>query len=85
MVAKVDAKVQKTATKTAPAQKAATKKKQPAAVETSLSIAEQTKMFLQAGGEIQQIESGVSGKPSMGTTKGNGATDQPAKDQSAKK
>ena len=46
--------------KTAPA-----KKKQPAAAETSLSIEEQTKAFLKQGGEIEQINSGVSGQQSM--------------------
>jgi len=41
------------------------KKKQPASVETTKSIEEQTKAFLAAGGKIQQIESGVSGQQSM--------------------
>lgn len=41
------------------------KKKQPVAVETSLSIEEQTKAFLESGGEIEQINSGVSGQQSM--------------------
>jgi len=44
---------------------AAAKKKQPAAVETSLSIEEQTLAFLKSGGEIEQINSGVSGQQSM--------------------
>ncbi|TQV78205.1 hypothetical protein FKG94_14130 [Exilibacterium tricleocarpae] len=56
-----------------------TAKKQPAAVETSLSIAEQTKIFLQTGGEIQQIKSGVSGKQSMGAAKPSGAGANTAK------
>ncbi len=43
----------------------AAKKKQPAAVSTSQSIEEQTQAFLRAGGKIQHVESGVSGKPSL--------------------
>jgi len=43
----------------------ATKKKQPGGSETSLSIEEKTKAFLESGGEIQQIRSGVSGQQSM--------------------
>ncbi len=45
--------------------RAAAKKKPPAAAETSLSIEEQTKAFLKAGGAIEQINSGVSGQQSM--------------------
>lgn len=45
------------------------KKKQPAAVQTSSSIEEKTKAFLEAGGEIEQIRSGVSGQPSMAPPK----------------
>ena len=41
------------------------KKKQPAASETSQSIAEQTEAFLRAGGQIQEINSGVSGQESL--------------------
>ncbi len=44
---------------------AAAKKKQPAATETSLSIEEKTRVFLEAGGEIEHINSGVSGQQSM--------------------
>lgn len=40
----------------------ATKKKQPAAVETSDSIAKQMEEFLSRGGQIEQIDSGVSGQ-----------------------
>lgn len=43
-------------------QRAPAKKKQPAAVETSTSIEEQTQMFLQSGGKIQNIKSGISGQ-----------------------
>ena len=39
--------------------------KQPAAIETSLTIEEQTKAFLAGGGEIEEIGSGVSGQQSM--------------------
>lgn len=41
------------------------KKKQSAGSETSISIEEKTKAFLESGGEIQQISSGVSGQQSM--------------------
>lgn len=40
----------------------ATKKKQAAAVETSDSIAKQMEEFLSRGGQIEQIDSGVSGQ-----------------------
>ena len=39
--------------------RAAAKKKQPAAVETSESIEEQTRRFLESGNKIQVIQSGV--------------------------
>jgi hypothetical protein len=45
------------------------KKKQPAAVETSSSIDDKIKAFLEAGGEIEQIRSGISGQPSMAPPK----------------
>ena len=45
------------------------KKKQPAAVETSSSIEDKIKAFLEAGGEIEQIKSGISGQPSMAPPK----------------
>jgi len=48
---------------------AAAKKKAAAAVETSLSIEEQTAAFLQSGGKIQTIASGVSGQKSMAPNK----------------
>lgn len=41
---------------------AAAKKKQRNATETSQSIEEQTRAFLDAGGKITQINSGVSGQ-----------------------
>lgn len=41
------------------------KKKQPAASETSQSIEELTKAFLASGGEIESIDSGVSGQQSL--------------------
>lgn len=46
-------------------QSASARKKQPAATETSQSIAEQTEAFLKSGGKIQQINSGVSGQESL--------------------
>lgn len=45
--------------------KTAGKKKQPNAVETSASIENQIEKFLQSGGKIEQVSSGVSGQPSM--------------------
>lgn len=47
---------------TAKATRAAAKKKQPAAVETSESIAEQTQRFLEAGKAIEVVPTGVSGQ-----------------------
>ena len=44
-------------------------KKQPAAVETSASIEEQTRAFLQQGNKIQEIQTGISGQPSMAKNK----------------
>ena len=49
--------------------RAPAKKKQPAAVQTSESIAEQTALFLKAGNKIDQIQSGVSGQPTMAVNK----------------
>ena len=45
--------------------RAAAKKKQPAAVETSQSIEEQTRLFLKSGNKIDVIQSGISGQQSM--------------------
>ena len=41
------------------------KKKQPASVETSQSIEDQTKAFFKAGGKVDQIRTGVSGQQSL--------------------
>lgn len=41
------------------------KKKAPAATETSMSIEEQTAAFLQSGGAIEHVNSGVSGQQSV--------------------
>jgi len=49
--------------------RAPAKKKQPAAVETSESIAAQTQAFLKSGKKIQVIQSGVSGQPSLAVRK----------------
>lgn len=46
--------------------KASARKKDSPAVETSETIAEQTRLFLKNGGEIEVIASGVSGQPSLG-------------------
>jgi len=45
------------------------KKKQPAAVETSSSLEAKINAFLESGGKIEKIQSGVSGQPSMGSAK----------------
>ncbi|MCB1680002.1 MAG: hypothetical protein KDI16_15080 [Halioglobus sp.] len=49
--------------------RAAARKKAPAAVETSASIAEQTRQFLKSGNKIKVIQSGVSGQPSLAANK----------------
>ena len=41
-------------------------KKSAAASETSESVAEQTRAFLESGGKIEVIESGIGGKPTLG-------------------
>jgi len=41
---------------------AASKRKQPASVETRETIEEQVQAFLASGGEIQQVPKGVSGQ-----------------------
>ena len=43
----------------------ASKKKQPAPIETSQSIEEQTRAFFKAGGKIDHIKTGVSGQTSL--------------------
>lgn len=45
--------------------RAPAKRKQPAAVETSKSIEEQTREFLNSGNKIDVIKSGISGQPTM--------------------
>tara|TARA_R110001592_G_scaffold337300_1_gene623551 strand:+ start:157158 stop:157391 length:234 start_codon:yes stop_codon:yes gene_type:complete len=49
--------------------RAAAKKKQPAAVQTSESIEEQTRLFLKSGNKIDIIQSGISGQPTMAVNK----------------
>ena len=49
--------------------KTAGKKKQPAAVETSSALEDKIKAFLDAGGKIEKVKSGVSGQPSMASPK----------------
>lgn len=49
--------------------RAASPKKQPAAVQTSESIAEQTKLFLKSGNKIDVVDSGISGQPVLGARK----------------
>ena len=45
--------------------RAPAKRKLPAAVETSKSIEEQTREFLNSGNKIDVIKSGISGQPTM--------------------
>ena len=42
--------------------RAPARKKQPAAVQTSESIAEKTRIYLESGKKIQTIEAGISGQ-----------------------
>ena len=49
--------------------RAPAKRKQPAAVETSQSIEDQTKEFLKSGNKIDVIQSGISGQPTMAVNK----------------
>lgn len=49
--------------------RAASPRKQAAAVETSESIAEQTKLFLKSGNKIETVDSGISGQPVLGARK----------------
>jgi len=49
--------------------RAPAKKKQPAATQTSESIAEQTRIFLESGKKIQYIEPGISGQQSPAAKK----------------
>ncbi len=51
-----------------PMRQTSPKKKAAAASETSESIAEQTRQFLKAGKKIEVIDSGISGKPTLGTS-----------------
>jgi hypothetical protein len=53
--------------------RAPAKKKQPAAVETSASIAEQTALFLKEGHKVDVIQSGISGQPTMAKPRDNSA------------
>lgn len=51
------------------ATRTASKKKAPAAVETSESIAEQTALYLKSGKSIEVIDSGISGQPTLAANK----------------
>ena len=44
-------------------------KKKEAAVETALSIEEQTRAFLESGGKVETVDAGISGQPSMAAPK----------------
>lgn len=46
-----------------------TAKKKEIAAATSQSIEEQTKAFLEAGGKVEQVKTGMSGQPSMAPPK----------------
>ncbi|WP_439105880.1 hypothetical protein [Congregibacter sp.] len=54
------------------------KKKPPAAVETSSSLEDKVKAFLEAGGEIEQIKSGVSGQANMAAPKAKSSASKSA-------
>lgn len=58
--------------------RAPAKKKQPAATQTSESIAEQTRIFLESGKKIQYIEPGISGQQSPAAKKQAAAAPAPA-------
>ncbi len=49
-----------------PMRQSGAKKKAAAANETSESIAEQTRLFLQSGNKIEVVNSGISGQPTLG-------------------
>jgi len=55
------------------------KKKQPAAVETSSSLEDKIKAFLEAGGEIEQVKTGVSGQPGKAPPKPKPAVSKDSK------
>lgn len=59
--------------------RAAGKKKQPAAVVTSASLEVKVKAFLDAGGKIEQVKSGVSGQSSMASPKSKPAESKDSK------
>lgn len=61
----------------------ASKKKQPAGSETSLSIEEKTRAFLESGGEVQQIRTGVSGQQSMAAPKPTVSKEQTVQPQAS--
>lgn len=46
-----------------------TPRKPAAASESSESIAEQTRRFLESGNKVEVISSGISGKPTLGANK----------------
>ncbi|MCL6417680.1 hypothetical protein MIB92_18620 [Aestuariirhabdus sp. Z084] len=64
---------------------AANRKNQQDALETSQSIADQTRAFLESGGEIEEIKQGVSGMQSMAgnrhITLGNNRPSEKPKDK----
>jgi len=56
--------------------RAAGKKKQPTQAETSSSIEDKVQAFLAAGGTIEKIASGTSGKSYMATQKPQSSGDK---------
>lgn len=50
-----------------PMRQSGAKKKAAAANETSESLEQQVKLFLKSGKKIEVVESGISGKPILGT------------------
>ena len=64
--------------------RAAGKKKQPAAVVTSSSLEDKIKVFLEAGGEIEQVKSGISGQPNMAPPKPKPSEPKPSEPKDSK-
>jgi len=60
------------------------RKKPPSAVETSRSIEIKVNAFLEAGGKIEQIKSGVSGQQSMARPKLKSSETTPTEPNKAK-
>ena len=60
------------------------KKKPPAAMETTSSIEDKIKAFLEAGGEIEHVRSGVSGQANMPPPKPKPSESKPSEPKDSK-